>query len=122
LDGFLWQKFRATPVKIALQNRFIAQKKSPMPVNIQIDAETAEKLLLIQQQTDRDRTEILQVAVADYYNKLIQTSQARSEFLESNSQLDDWSDFIGSIEAESDLSTNYKTYLKNELDQKYVNR
>ena len=93
-----------------------------MPVNIQIDAETAEKLLLIQQQTDRDRTEILQVAVADYYNKLIQTSKARSEFLESNSQLDDWSDFIGSIEAESDLSTNYKTYLKNELDQKYVNR
>ena len=122
MDGFSWEKFSATPVKIALQNRFIAQKKSPMPVNIQIDAETAEKLLLIQQQTDRDRTEILQVAVADYYNKLIQTSKARSEFLESNSQLDDWSDFIGSIEAESDLSTNYKTYLKNELDQKYVNR
>lgn len=34
----------------------------------------------------------------------------------------DWSDFIGCMEAEPDLSRNYKTYLSNELDQKYVNR
>ena len=33
----------------------------------------------------------------------------------------DWSDFIGCIEAEPDLSVNYKTYLANELNQKYSN-
>ncbi|MEB3190848.1 MAG: hypothetical protein VKL42_10945 [Snowella sp.] len=31
----------------------------------------------------------------------------------------DWSDFIGCIEAEPDLSQNYKTYLSSELNQKY---
>ncbi|TYQ31142.1 hypothetical protein [Pseudanabaena sp. UWO310] len=33
-----------------------------------------------------------------------------------------WSDFIGCMEAEPDLSTNYKTYLSKELDLKYGNR
>ncbi|TRU32833.1 MAG: hypothetical protein EWV50_05010 [Microcystis aeruginosa Ma_MB_F_20061100_S20] len=32
---------------------------------------------------------------------------------------EDWSDFIGCIEAEPDLSQNYKTYLRSELKQKY---
>lgn len=34
----------------------------------------------------------------------------------------DWTDFIGCMEAEPDLSKNYKTYLSNELEQKYANR
>jgi hypothetical protein len=33
----------------------------------------------------------------------------------------DWSDFIGCMEAEPDLSRNYKTFLSNELDRKYYN-
>ncbi|MBU6185968.1 MAG: hypothetical protein KGQ16_05975 [Cyanobacteria bacterium REEB444] len=37
-------------------------------------------------------------------------------------QKQDWSDFIGCMEAEPDLSKNYKTYLSNELEQKYANR
>lgn len=32
---------------------------------------------------------------------------------------DDWSDLIGSIEAEPDLSRNYKNYLNQELGGKY---
>ncbi len=36
--------------------------------------------------------------------------------------VNDWSDFIGCMDAESDLSRNYKTYLNNELDEKYSNR
>ena len=40
--------------------------------------------------------------------------------LENKSQ--NWSDFIGCIEAEPDLSINYKTYLSQELDLKYDNR
>lgn len=35
---------------------------------------------------------------------------------------DDWSDFIGCVEAEPDLSKNYKTYLGQELAQKYDHR
>lgn len=31
----------------------------------------------------------------------------------------DWSDFIGCMEAEPDLSKNYKTYLDNQLNQKH---
>ncbi len=31
----------------------------------------------------------------------------------------DWSDFIGCMEAEEDLSVNYKAYLSEELAQKY---
>jgi len=34
----------------------------------------------------------------------------------------DWSDFIGCIEAEEDLSVNYKTYLSEGLEQKYGHR
>jgi hypothetical protein len=35
------------------------------------------------------------------------------------SKKQDWSDFIGSIEAEPDLSSNYKSYLSSELDEKW---
>lgn len=34
----------------------------------------------------------------------------------------DWSDFIGCMEAEPDLSRNYKMYLINELEEKYDHR
>lgn len=43
--------------------------------------------------------------------------QNQQEITEHTTQ--DWSDFIGCIEAESDLSKNYKTYLDTELMQKY---
>ncbi|HEY9862841.1 MAG TPA: hypothetical protein V6D21_01555 [Candidatus Obscuribacterales bacterium] len=38
------------------------------------------------------------------------------------SKTQDWSDFIGCIEAEPDLSRNYKTYLSSELEEKYDHR
>jgi hypothetical protein len=44
------------------------------------------------------------------------------EALEPTPNQDDWSDFIGCIEAEPDLSRNYKTYLTQELVQKYDRR
>ncbi|MFM7578737.1 MAG: hypothetical protein ACKN9E_06895 [Microcystaceae cyanobacterium] len=39
--------------------------------------------------------------------------------LEPETTEDDWSDLIGSIEAEPDLSRNYKNYLNQELGEKY---
>lgn len=38
-----------------------------------------------------------------------------------NNKAEDWANFIGCIEAESDLSKNYKTYLTQKLDDKYNN-
>ena len=37
----------------------------------------------------------------------------------SEIQIEDWSDFIGCVEAEPDLSRNYKNYLNRELSEKY---
>ncbi len=50
------------------------------------------------------------VEFLEYKSGTINPNQ--SEISESNTQ--DWSDFIGCIEAEPDLSKNYKTYLTNE--------
>jgi hypothetical protein len=37
----------------------------------------------------------------------------------SDNSSEDWSDFIGCIEAETDLAKNHKNYLDRELNQKY---
>ena len=50
----------------------------------------------------------------------------RQEAPESNQNqadnIQDWSDFIGCVAAEPDLSRNYKTYSIEQLDEKYDNR
>jgi hypothetical protein len=43
------------------------------------------------------------------------------EALEPTPNQDDWSDFIGCIEAEPDLSRNYKTYLIPNSDEVALN-
>ena len=40
----------------------------------------------------------------------------------ASAEVTDWSDFIGCISAEEDLSVNYKTYLAEELEQKHDHR
>lgn len=40
----------------------------------------------------------------------------------ASAEVADWSDFIGCVSAEEDLSVNYKTYLAEELEQKYDHR
>jgi hypothetical protein len=50
----------------------------------------------------------------------------QQEFPESHTNqvenIQDWSDFIGCMTAEPDLSRNYKTYLIAEIDKKYDHR
>lgn len=48
-------------------------------------------------------------------NRYLSTEMAQSKLDISQ----DWSDFIGSIDAEVDLSRNYKTYLAEGLNEKY---
>ena len=48
-----------------------------------------------------------------------QVSQSFSPPKTSASDIADWSDLIGCVSAEEDLSVNYKTYLAEGLDKKY---
>lgn len=45
-----------------------------------------------------------------------------AEPLPQTQNQNNWSDFIGCVEAEPDLSRNYKTYLSQELAKKYDHR
>lgn len=48
--------------------------------------------------------------------------KAAAEHLQQTQDQDDWSDFIGCVEAEANLSRNYKAYLNQELTNKYDHR
>ncbi|MCY7332282.1 MAG: CopG family transcriptional regulator [Pseudanabaena sp. CAN_BIN31] len=74
-------------------------------LNTKIDRETTDKLTYIQQQTKQELSDILRAAIADYYQKLMQTKKKTAfELLEE-------SGFIGCCSVESDLSVNYKNVL-----------
>jgi len=64
--------------------------------------------------------DFIEILKKRYLPNLQEVTDRQTE--KSESQKQDWSDFIGSIEAELDLSRNYKTYLSNELNEKYGNR
>ena len=61
-----------------------------------------------------DAQQIIVELVEVLKKRYILTQQKSSE-----NSLPDWSDFIGCIEAETDLSKNNKNYLDGELNQKY---
>jgi len=44
-------------------------------LNTKIDRETTDKLTYIQQQTKQELSDILRAAIADYYQKLMQTKK-----------------------------------------------
>jgi hypothetical protein len=67
-----------------------------------------------------------QILVTDFIESLkkrysVAEKQEITSDLNLNNKAEDWADFIGCMEAESDLSENYKTYLKQKLDEKYNN-
>jgi predicted metal-dependent hydrolase len=85
-------------------------------ITTQIDPETTDKLTYIQQQTNQTLADILRDAIDSYYQKLKhQQKKTPFEILEE-------SGFIGCCSVESDLSTNYKQVLGNELEAKYDHR
>ena len=82
-------------------------------INTQIDPATTDKLTYIQQQTNQTLADVLRDAIDSYYQKLKQQHKKTPfEILEE-------SGFIGCCSVESDLSTNYKQVLANELEAKY---
>jgi len=63
-----------------------------------------------------------QILVTDFIESLKKRySVTEKSEINPNNKAEDWADFIGCMEAESDLSENYKTYLKKKLDEKYNN-
>jgi hypothetical protein len=56
--------------------------------------------------------DLVEVLKKRYFSGVIETSE---------NNLEEWADFIGCMEAETDLSRNYKTYLKRTIQEKYDN-
>lgn len=78
------------------------------------------------QQDINNLPEEAQILVTDFIESLkkrysVAEKQENTSDINLNNNAEDWTDFIGCIEAESDLSENYKTYLRQKLDEKYNN-
>jgi len=87
-----------------------------LPINTHLSDRAAEQLADIQEQTDQQLTEILDAAIDAYYQKLQQEKNQRP--FEKLTR----SGFIGCCSVESDLSSNYKSVLKTEMQAKHDRR
>jgi uncharacterized protein (DUF342 family) len=85
-----------------------------LEINTQLNDKTANKLAYIQKQTHQEINEILAKAIDSYYQKIKDKKKTSLELLEE-------SGLIGCISAESNLSTNYKSVITEELQSKYDN-
>jgi hypothetical protein len=86
-----------------------------MEITVQVTQIEADKIAFIQQQTNQDISEILRLAIDLYYDHLQAPLDPSLQILEA-------SGFIGCCSVESDLSTNYKSVLSSQLNQKYDHR
>ncbi len=83
-----------------------------LEINAKINDETAEQLAYIQQQTAQEINEIFKLAIENYYQLINPQKNTAFELLEK-------SGFIGCCSVETELSTTYKSVLKEELKSKY---
>lgn len=83
-----------------------------MRINARLDEETERDLKFLQQTTNTTSTNIVKSALRFYAAHIRQEAQQQKEALLK-------SGFIGSFQASSDLSENYKQYLQEVLDAKY---
>jgi hypothetical protein len=87
-----------------------------MEITAQVTQIEADKIAFIQKQTNQDISEILRLARIDLYYDHLQAP------LDPSLQILEASGFIGCCSVESDLSTNYKSVLSSQLNQKYDHR
>jgi len=83
-----------------------------MRINARLDPDFERKLAYIQQQTHQGITDIVKSAIDLYYQKLQATQQHPLSMLTQTG-------FIGCGRADSDLSVNYKSILKERLKAKH---
>jgi hypothetical protein len=86
-----------------------------MNINTQLNESAAAKLTHLQQMTDQNLEEILQQAIDVYYQQFQSQSKTPLEILQDNS-------FVGCIQAESDLSANYKPIVQNLVQERNDHR
>ena len=87
-----------------------------MQIEIQLDEEQARKLAYIQQQTQQNVAEVLKWVVEQSYERLTQQPESpQKAALEIFQQ----SGFIGCIEAESEISVDYKSIVRDLIQQKF---
>ena len=85
---------------------------SELRINARLDKQTAGDLEYLKEMTQLNNTEVLKKAIRFYADQL------RNEISRSKQALID-SGFVGGFEGSEDLSTNYKPYVAEYLDEKY---
>ncbi len=86
-----------------------------MDINTQLNEKTAAKLAQLQQITNQDLEEVLQQAIDLYYQQFQTQPKSPMEILQENG-------FIGCIQAESDLSANYKPIVQKLVQERNDHR
>lgn len=85
-----------------------------MQINTELNHESAQKLTYIKQQTNQEESEIIEQAIALYYRQLCEKHHSSDDSLKRLRQ----SPFIGSFEAEPNLSVNSKAIVHKIFEQK----
>lgn len=84
-----------------------------MQINIELNQEYESKLVYMQQKTDQqDIKAVIEAAIDAYYNQLeVPRKTALEIFRESG--------FIGCIQADANLSTNYKSVVRSAIQERF---
>ncbi|MEO1402359.1 MAG: CopG family transcriptional regulator [Cyanobacteria bacterium J06635_1] len=83
-----------------------------MHIATEFDEDHAGKLTYIQQQTNQDITDILNQAIDLYYQQFQPPEQSPLEIFQE-------AGLVGCIDADPDLSSNYKTILRDQMKEKH---
>ncbi|MGG6268519.1 hypothetical protein ACQ4M3_25345 [Leptolyngbya sp. AN03gr2] len=81
-----------------------------MQIITQLDDDAANKLTYIQQQTGQDTETVLKTAIEQYYQQLQPPQKTALDIFQDLG-------LVGCIDADPDLSTNYKSLISESLEQ-----
>lgn len=84
-----------------------------MQINIELNEEYESKLVYMQQRTEqKDVKAVIEAAIDAYYSQLEPSGKTALEIFSE-------SGFIGCIQADENLSTNYKSTIKSAIQQRF---
>jgi hypothetical protein len=84
-----------------------------MQINIELNEEYESKLVYVQQKTEqKDIKALIEAAIDTYYHQLESPQKTALEIFSE-------SGFIGCIQAEPDLSTNYKSIVSSVIEERF---
>jgi hypothetical protein len=84
-----------------------------MQINIELNEEYESKLFYVQQKTDqKDLKTLLEAAIDTYYNQLEPPPKTALEIFQE-------SGFIGCIQTDPNLSTNYKSIVSSAIQERF---